>query len=89
MQDHDGNDGTMVINAHELLTADDCESIIRSDGCLVGYAWPPAEKPSPAMYQHVKKLAASVRLAALLYDNLRPGGATVDVRGVAVRCPRK
>ncbi len=37
MQDHDGNDGTMVINARELLTVDDCESIIRSDGCLVGY----------------------------------------------------
>ena len=32
MQDHDGNDGTMVINARELLTADDCESIIRCDG---------------------------------------------------------
>ena len=72
MQDHDGNDGTMVINARELLTADDCESIIRCDGCLVGYAWPPAEKPSPAMCQHMKKFAASVRLAALLYGNLGP-----------------
>jgi hypothetical protein len=72
MQDHDGNDGTMVINARELLTADDCEQIIRCHGCLVGYAWPPEEKPSPAMCQHVKKFAASVRLAALLYGNLGP-----------------
>jgi len=39
---------------------------------LVGYAWPPAEKPSPAMCQHMKKFAASVRLAALLYGNLGP-----------------
>lgn len=72
MQDYDGNDGTIVISARELLTADDCESIIRSDGCLVGYAWPPAEKPSPAMCEHVKKFAASVRLASLLYGNLGP-----------------
>jgi hypothetical protein len=72
MQDHDRNDGTMVINARELLTAADCEQIIRSDGCLVGYAWPPDEKPSPAMCEHVKKFAASVRLAALLYANLGP-----------------
>jgi hypothetical protein len=72
MQDHDGNDGTMVIKARELLTADDCEQIIRCDGCLVGYAWPPEEKPSPAMCQHVKKFAASVRLAALLFGNLGP-----------------
>ena len=49
MQDDDGSDGTMVINARELLTAADCESIIRCDGCSVGYAWPPEEKPSPAM----------------------------------------
>ena len=72
MQDHDGNDGPTVINARELLTADDCEQIIRCDGCLVGYAWPTAETPSPAMCQHVKKFAASVRLAALLYGNLGP-----------------
>jgi hypothetical protein len=25
MQHDDGNDGTLVINAHELLTAQDCE----------------------------------------------------------------
>ena len=72
MQDDDGNDGTMVINARELLTAADCESIIRCDGCLVGYAWPPAEKPSPAMCEQIKKFATSVRLAALLYGNLGP-----------------
>jgi len=72
MQDHDRNDGTMVINARELLTADDCEQIIRCDGCLVSYAWPPEEKPSPAMCKRVKKFAASVRLAALLYGNLGP-----------------
>ncbi len=86
MQDHDGNDETMVINAQrELLTADDCESIIRSDGCLVGYAWPTAEKPSPAMCQHMKKFAASVRLAALLYGNLGPEEQQIelDVRRVA------
>ena len=72
MQDDDGNDGTIVINAQELLTAKDCEPIIRSDACLVGYAWPTAEKPSPAMLKHVKNFAGSVRLAALLYGNLGP-----------------
>jgi hypothetical protein len=70
MQDDDGNDETIVINAKELLTANDCEPIIRSDGCLVGYAWPTAEKPSPAMLKHVKNFAGSVRLAGLVYDSL-------------------
>ena len=72
MPDDDGNDGTIVINAKELLTANDCEPIIRSDGCLVGYAWPTAETPSPAMLKHVKNFSGSVRLAALVYDNLSP-----------------
>ena len=72
MRDDDGNDETIVIDAQELLTEKDCEPIIRSDGCLVGYAWPTAETPSPAMCEHVKKFAASVRLAALLYRNLGP-----------------
>ena len=70
MQNDDGNDGTIVINVQELLTAKDCEPIIRSDGCLVGYAWPTAEKPSPAMLKPVKNFAGSVRLAALVYDSL-------------------
>ena len=72
MQDDDGIDGTIVINAQELLTAKDCEPIFRSDGCLVGYAWPTAETPSQAMLKHVKNFAGSVRLAALVYDSLFP-----------------
>jgi len=70
MQEDDGNDGTIVIEAQELLTANDCESIIRADGCQVGYAWPHADKPSSAMLRHVKNFAGTVRLAALVYDNL-------------------
>ena len=70
MQDNDANDGTIVIEAEELLTAKDCESIIRADGCQVGYAWPHAQKPSSVMLGHVKNFPGTVRLAALVYDNL-------------------
>jgi hypothetical protein len=72
MQDDDANDGTIVINARELLTAKDCEPIIRSDGCLIGYARPTAEKPSPPVLEHAKNFAGTVRLAALVYDSLSP-----------------
>lgn len=72
MQDDTENDGTITINAQELLTAKDCEPIIRSDGCLVGYAWPPGEKPSATMLKHVKDFAGNVRLASLIYGNLSP-----------------
>jgi hypothetical protein len=72
MQDDMENDGTITINAQELLTAKDCEPIIRSDGCLVGYAWPPAAKPSATMLKHVKDFVGNVRLAALIYGNLSP-----------------
>jgi hypothetical protein len=70
MQDDDENDGTIVRDAQELLTAKDCDSIIHADGCQVGYAWPCANKPSSAMLGHVKNFAGTVRLAALVYDVL-------------------
>ena len=60
MQEDDENDGTIVIDAQELLTAKDCESIIRADGCQVGYAWSHADKPSLAMLRHVKNFAANL-----------------------------
>ena len=72
MQDDTENDGTMTINAHELLTAKDCEPIIRSDGCLVGYAWRLAEKPSPTMLKPVKTFSGTVKLASFIYGNLSP-----------------
>ena len=72
MHSNDENDGTLVIKAQELLTAEDCEPIVRSDGCLVGYAWPAGHKPSPAMREQLKKFGATVRLTALLYGNLGP-----------------
>jgi len=70
MQDDDPNDTTIVIEAQDLLTARDCESIIRADGCQVGYSWPHSEKPSSALLRHVRNFAGSIRLAALVYDNL-------------------
>jgi hypothetical protein len=72
MQNDDGSDGTMVINAQELLTAQDCEPILRCDGWLVGYGWVSGQKPSPAIREQVKKFAATVKLAALVYGNLDP-----------------
>ena len=70
--DNSEHDGTITITAQELLTARDCEPIICSDGCLVGYAWEPADKPSATMLKHVKEFAANVRLASLVYGNLSP-----------------
>ena len=72
MQDDTENDGTMTINAQELLTAKDCDPIIRSDGCLVGYAWPLAEKPSPTMLKHMRSFSGTVKLASFVYGNLSP-----------------
>ena len=72
MQDDQENDGTITINAHELLTAKDCEPIIRSDGCLVGYAWPPTAKPSATMLKHVKTFSVTVKLASFVYGKLSP-----------------
>jgi hypothetical protein len=72
MQDDAENHGTITINAQELLTARDCDPIIRSDGCLVGYAWPLAEKPSPTMLKHVRNFSGTVRLASFVYGNLSP-----------------
>ena len=72
MHSNDENDGTLVIKAQELLTAQDCEPIIRSDGCLVRYAWPAGHKASPAMREQVEKFGATVRLTALLYGTLGP-----------------
>jgi len=72
LQGRDENDGTMMIHAQELLTERDCEQIIRCDGCSVGYAWPPAERPSRTMVKHIRDFAGAVRLAALVYGNLSP-----------------
>lgn len=72
MQDDAENDGTMTIISQELLTARDCDPIIRSDGCLVGYAWPLAEKPTPTMLKHVRDFSGNLRLASLVYGNLSP-----------------
>lgn len=70
MQSNTENDGTMLITARELLTVADCEQIIRADGCLVGYKWPEAQKPSPTMLHHVRNFSATIKLTALIYDSM-------------------
>jgi hypothetical protein len=72
MQNSDENNGTLVIQAQELLTEKDCEQIIYCEGCAIGYASPPAERPSQSMAKHIKDFAGTVRLAALVYGNLSP-----------------
>jgi hypothetical protein len=67
-QEHGENDGTMMIQAHELLTVKDCDQIVRADGCLVGYAWPKKEKPSATMVKHMKKFEGTVRLTSSIYE---------------------
>jgi hypothetical protein len=38
----------------------------------VGFAWPPTQKLSPTIREQAKKFAATVKLAALVYDNVDP-----------------
>ncbi len=89
MHSNDENDGTLVIKAQELLTAEDCEPIVRSDGCLVGYAWPAGHKPSPAMREQREEIRCNRQADGVALRQSGPGGTTVDVRRATVRSLRR
>jgi hypothetical protein len=67
MQGNLENDRTMLIPTSELLTTRECDQIIRSHECLIGYQWPPNERPSAIMVQHLKKFLTTLRFTANIY----------------------
>lgn len=58
------NGETMVVKAHELLTLQDLEVIMRAEGCSVRGQWPASEHPSATVLQNMASFNGGLRMAS-------------------------
>jgi hypothetical protein len=58
---------TMIVEAKEVLTIEDCEAIIQSDGVLFNYQWPTGEPMSPAIMRHLTELKLTLKVWKVIY----------------------